>query len=219
MALGHDPGERRGHDRVGQALPPELDGGLPLADQRLGGLDRAQIRLELGLGAPQLVGVLAERGLGHLDERLRGLGLGARLVDVARRDQVLGQELLVPLELAPLPLRVGARPLDVGRERAAALPHALEVGAARVRRRVAPARGSRAAPARSAASWSIARSASRRSRSASGCPSRTASPEVDVEPDDRARELRAGDGLLPGEETPDRVDAALDGAALDGARW
>ena len=161
-----------------------------------------------------LIPVLAERGLGHLDERLGGLGLRAGLVDVARRDQLLGQELLVPLELAALPLGVGAGPLDVGREGPAAVPDPLEVGAARVRRRRARAKFSRArAEVRLELVDREVRLAAVQVRERLAFPDGV--PEVDVEPDDRARELRAGDGLLPGEEAPDRVDAPLDRAALD----
>ena len=214
VALGHDPRERGRDDRVGEALPPELDGRLPLADQRLGGLDGAEIRLELGLGGPHLIPVLAERGLGHLDDGLGGLGLRARLVDVARRDQLLGQQLLVPLELAALPLGVGAGPLDVGRERPAAVPHPLEVGAARVRRRPRPREvlAGRAEIRLELVDREV-RLAAVQIRERLAFPDGV--PEVHVEPDDRARELRAGDGFLPREEAPDRVDAPLDRAALD----
>jgi hypothetical protein len=214
VALGHDPRERGRDDRVGEALPPELDGRLPLATQRLGGLDGAEIRLELGLGGPHLIPVLAERGLGHLDDGLGGLGLRARLVDVARRDQLLGQKLLVPLELAALPLGVGAGPHDVGRERPAAVPHPLEVGAARVRRRPRPREvlAGRAQIRLELVDREV-RLAAVQIRERLAFPDGV--PEVHVEPDDRARELRAGDGFLPREEAPDRVDAPLDRAALD----
>ena len=160
-----------------------------------------------------LIPVLAERGLRHLDERPGGLGLRAGLVDVARRDQLLGQELLVPLELAALPLGVGAGPLDVGREGPAAVPDPLEVGAARVRRRPRPREVlAGGAQVRLELVDREVRLAAVQVRERLAFPDGV--PEVHVEPDDRPREQRAGDGLLPGEEAPDRVDAPLDRAAL-----
>ncbi len=208
------PGERRGHDGVGPPLLAELDRGLSLADQRLGGLHRPRVRLELGFRRAHLVAVLVERGLGHLNERLGGLELGARLLDVPRRDQLLGEELLASLVLAPLPLRVGARPLDVRGERPAVLPHALQVGAARVRRR-ARSREILANPREIGGELVDREIRLAAVQVGERLPLADGVTEVDVEADHGTRELRAGDGLLPREEAPDRVDAALNGAALD----
>jgi hypothetical protein len=158
--------------------------------------------------------VLAESGLGHLDHHVGRLGLRPHLIDVARRDELLAPELLVPLELALLPLRVGPRPLEIGREGAAAVPDPFEVGATRVHGgaragQILPGRGE-ICPELVDRQVDLAAVQVRERLSLSD-----GVPQVDVEPDDGPRELGPDHGLLPREEAPDRVDAALNGPALD----
>jgi hypothetical protein len=215
VTRGHNARERGcDDDRVGEARPLERDGRLALAHQGLACRDGCEVRLELRFRRAQLVAVLAEGTLGRLDERIGRLRPGARLVDVAGRDEILRAEGFGPFELAPPRLGVGARLLDLGRARSAAIAYALESGAARV----GDGAGLRKTPPGCAEIRRQLTDGEVGLAAIQICerlplPHRIA--QIRVKPDDRAGDRGAREGFLPCGEPPDRVDAPLDGAARD----